>query len=120
MSLRMRTVVIDTPNPTELVDFWAGALDREIVETGHDEFILLRDRGGRDPKMLIQKVDGPHPGGKNRVHFDLYASDPAVEAARLERSGAKVIETFDSAGDMWIWMKDPHGNDFCIVRSSDG
>ena len=119
MALRLRTIVIDATDPTALTRFWAEALGREVVATGHDEFTLLRDPSRRDPKLLIQKVPERPAGHKNRVHIDLYAPDPSAEAARLERAGASVKEKHEERGDMWIWMTDPDGNDFCIVRSDD-
>jgi hypothetical protein len=69
-------------------------------------------------------VDGPGwelcfqevPGAKvsrNRLHFDVVASDAVGEARRLCEIGASVSELFDDHAV----MIDPEGNEFCVYGS---
>ncbi len=50
---------------------------------------------------------------KNRVHLDLSTADAATEVKRLCPLGA----TVQAEREDWITMQDPHGNEFCVMRS---
>src|SRR5690242_3778374 len=52
---------------------------------------------------------------KNRVHFDLQASDVAAEADRLMSLGAKQIRSLAENNNLWISFTDPEGNEFDLV-----
>jgi Glyoxalase-like domain len=61
-------------------------------------------------EICFQKVDPP-PLTKRPLHLDLRADDRASEVLRLVQLGASVAERFATH----TWMRDPEGNDFCIV-----
>jgi hypothetical protein len=50
--------------------------------------VLLVDEDGRQPKLLLQRVDEPK-SGKNRMHFDIETPTVDAEVARLEELGAR-------------------------------
>ena len=52
---------------------------------------------------------------KRSVHLDLTIADRVAEVQRLEDIGATTVSEFVSH----TWMRDPEGNDFCIVDTSD-
>jgi hypothetical protein len=53
----------------------------------------------------------PGPRSKTPVHFDIETVGWLAETERLTSLGATVRERFEDRA----WMRDPEGNDFCIV-----
>ncbi|GAA2641710.1 VOC family protein [Streptomyces vastus] len=51
--------------------------------------------------------------GKNRIHFDVAAPDPASEQGRVEELGGRLLEQYAAGG--FLVMADPEGNEFCII-----
>jgi hypothetical protein len=112
--LRIRQIVIDSQNPERTAEFWSLATGREITSRDH-VYTMLPDPEDDDPLLLIQRVDEPKTT-KNRVHVDLYAVDPELEARRLIKLGAARIEKVESDDAWWLVMADPDGNEFCILQ----
>jgi predicted enzyme related to lactoylglutathione lyase len=55
--------------------------------------------------------------GKNRVHVDLNVRALEDEVERLVALGAvKAHEHVSPRGKAWVVMRDPQGNEFCLVR----
>jgi hypothetical protein len=115
--------VIDCEKPSALARFWAAALDDFDVRPYDDEEVARLATLGytpeTDPSVL---VDGPHleicfqkaglePRSKVPVHFEVESADWVAEVERLVRLGATVKERFEAHA----WMRDPEGNDFCVV-----
>ena len=83
------------------------------------------DRLGTGPRLFFQRVPEPKTA-KNRVHLDLAVSGgrstPIEErrhqvAAAVERVvalGATRLKAYDEAGQHWVVMRDPEGNEFCL------
>jgi hypothetical protein len=120
---RIRQIVFDCEKPSSLAQFWAAVLDDFDVRPYDDEEVARLAALGytpeTDPGVI---VDGPHleicfqkvdlePRSKARVHFDVESADWLGEIERLTGLGATVKERFEAR----IWMRDPEGNDFCVV-----
>lgn len=120
---RLKQIVIDCHQPADLAKFWAAALDDFEVRAYDDAEIQRLAALGftpeTDPAVI---VDGPHieicfqqgdspPVAKQPVHLDLDVDDRAAEVRRLVALGASIQERFDTH----TWMRDPEGNDFCVV-----
>jgi hypothetical protein len=60
-------------------------------------------------------VHALEPGSKTPVHLDLASSEWLAEIDRLMGLGATVREWFERHA----WMRDPEGNDFCIVAAEE-
>ena len=77
------------------------------------------------PRLYFQKVPEPKTA-KNRVHLDLAVGGgpgtPLEEirgqvAAAVERAvaaGATKLREVDEAGEHWVVLQDPEGNEFCL------
>jgi hypothetical protein len=119
----LQQIVVDCHHPASLARFWAAALDDFEVRPYDDAEVARLAALGltpeSDPTVI---VDGPHveicfqevgppPVAKTPVHLDLRADDRAAEVRRLVELGASVRESFDDH----TWMRDPEGNDFCVV-----
>lgn len=99
-----------------------------ITDIMDDPTVLVEPSGsapmasGHKPRLFFQLVldakrreaatalgGGP---GKNRVHLDLSADDPAAEIVRLTELGATVVAEHEH----WTVLADPDGNVFCLSR----
>ena len=78
--VKIKDIIIDCCAPARLGAFWAEVLGRPVAARMGPYVWLARGDG---PGVGFQKVEGPK-AGKNRVHFDITAPDPAAE-----REGAR-------------------------------
>jgi hypothetical protein len=131
---RIKDVVFDSPHPASIARFWAQVLDGYQVAPYDDaELDRLHALGiddiNDDPSVLVEPVPAGEPGRgsaprlffqlvpeakivKNRMHFDITASDSHAEIQRLTALGARVLAVHESL----TTMADPDGNEFCVVR----
>ena len=109
-------LVLDCADLDRMTAFWTAALGYEHTGSAA-QYAVLRDRDGRRPRLLLQRVDEPK-SGKNRMHIDLSAIDIEVEAARLETLGATRVPSghLSELGTEWIQMLDPEGNEVCVCK----
>lgn len=103
-------VVIDALDPERLAAFWAEVLGRPVTARTGPYVWLTREDG---PVIGFQKVDTPPAPGKNRVHLDLAAADPAAEQRRIEALGGRRLHAYADGG--FLVMADPEGNEFCVL-----
>ena len=62
-------LVLDCADLDRMTAFWTAALGYEHTGSAA-QYAVLRDRDGRRPRLLLQRVDEPK-SGKNRMHIDL-------------------------------------------------
>ena len=125
---RLVQIVVDCTTPSSLARFWAAALDGFEVRGYDDAEIDRLARLGLTPETdPVVLVDGPdleicfqkadvEQRTKKPMHFDIRATNWAEETERLIALGATVNERFASH----VWMRDPEGNDFCLVDGNRG
>ncbi|MFJ6615083.1 VOC family protein [Streptomyces sp. NPDC091289] len=107
--VRINALIVDAADPERLAAFWSELLGRPIVgRTG--PYVWLRREHGTG--LGFQRTDEPRRG-KNRMHFDVAAPDPAAERQRVEALGGHRLEGYDDGG--FLVMGDPEGNEFCII-----
>ncbi|HET9654831.1 MAG TPA: VOC family protein, partial [Kineosporiaceae bacterium] len=136
-------VTVDCASPQRLAAFWRDVLDYvddppppgyaswadydranavapEEVEAG----ATIVDPNGIGPRMFFQRVPEPKRV-KNRLHLDIaVATAPPGEqriaqlrqaAAELVRRGATWAAESADPLDFFIVLRDPEGNEFCLV-----
>lgn len=117
-------VAIDCSDLEVTARFWMEALgyvpgvaDIERYKDATEIYYSLIDPTGLRPKIILQRVP-EEKVVKNRIHLDLHVADIEVEATRLMRLGAHRIDetAFHEAGAVWIRLRDPEGNEFCLVE----
>lgn len=116
-------IVFDCAEPAALAPFWAELLEGYSVRaidpadaaislalglSGETPGTIMLD--GPGPSICFQNVDGQRPDN-NRVHFDVKVSDRPAEVERLKLVGA----TVDRVLPTYTVMRDPEGNQFCLV-----
>jgi Glyoxalase-like domain len=143
MAVRLQ-VVFDAADPPRLAAFWgeaigyveedppdgfdsweAWALANQLPREDWDNYASRVDPDGAGPRLFFQRVPEPKTV-KNRVHLDLDVSGgravPLEErrgriASAVERAvaaGATRVKEYDEAGQHWVVMQDPEGNEFCL------
>ena len=119
----LKEIVIDADHPASLARFWAAVLDGYAVRP-YDEGEIARLAAlgftpetdptvmvdGPGPSLCFQIKPGPRPE-RNRVHVDVTAADRDAEIVRLTGLGA----TFVREAEGYTVMRDPEGNNFCLV-----
>jgi Glyoxalase-like domain len=113
----------DPPEGFDSWEAWAEANDLPPEEREH--YASRVDPDGVGPRLFFQRVPEPKTA-KNRVHLDLSVSGgpgtPMEErrekvAAAVERAvaaGATRVKAYDEAGQHWVVLQDPEGNEFCL------
>jgi hypothetical protein len=123
MMAKLKEIVIDCDVPSRVARFWADALDDYQLRP-YDEAEIARLAGlGLTPETdPVVMVDGPslticfHKRGgprhdRNRLHFDIEAIDRVREVARLISLGASFLRETEQ----YTVLRDPEGNQFCVV-----
>jgi predicted enzyme related to lactoylglutathione lyase len=110
-------LVLDCADPDTLARFWSAAIGYTVLG-GAGNYVLLVDKDGQQPKLLLQRVDEPKTG-KNRMHFDIETRTVDDEAFRLEALGARrlQVDAIEEHGNRWVVMADPEGNEFCVCTA---
>ena len=98
-------------DPIELATWWQGLVGGEL-EPDDDGDATLRVPGW--PALDFLRVPDPKTV-KNRLHLDLRATDfDAAVAAALAHGATPAPDVYD--GGRWAVLRDPAGNEFCILR----
>jgi catechol 2,3-dioxygenase-like lactoylglutathione lyase family enzyme len=114
--LHLGTVVINVQDMTRAVEFWSAVLGYVAREQDwNPEFMMLVDPARRRLPVSLQLSDSP-PGEPVRVHLDLYTAEQARHVERLIKLGAQRVEDWPYPADVdFIVMRDPDGNEFCVI-----
>jgi catechol-2,3-dioxygenase len=115
---RMRTVVLDCPNPATLAAFYSGLVGGEVVHADEDWVTLVVD-GWR---LAFQQAEGYQPptwptGERpQQFHLDVTVEDvDAVEPAVLALGATRhEVQPGEADGDTFRVYLDPAGHPFCL------
>jgi hypothetical protein len=137
-------VTFDCSDPDRLSKFWAEVLHYKFQDppAGYltwEDFLKAQgvpeeewnsasaivDPEGIGSRIYFQKLTNPKTS-KNRVHLDVNIVGGRKvpeeerkkrihgEAERLIKFGATKLNTVEEAGEFWVVMTDPEGNEFCL------
>lgn len=114
--LHLATVVVNVQDMNRAVDFWTAALGYVRREQAWDpEFMMLVDPSRQRLPVSLQQTGSP-PKEPVRVHLDLYTSEQARHVDRLVRLGATLVDDWPyPEGADFIVLRDPDGNEFCVI-----
>lgn len=112
---RVDEVVVDCQSPASLAGFWASILGGEPVHRS-EEWSFVDPPGWT--RLAFQRVPETKQG-KNRLHIDVLVEDVAVASDAAEALGADKLGVMQrsSAGAFQV-LRDPEGNERCVVRPS--
>jgi predicted enzyme related to lactoylglutathione lyase len=118
MPSNVDTLTIDCADPRLVASFWAQALAYELREAHDDEAEIVDPSGRGWPLLFLVVPEGKSV--KNRLHLDLRPPRSMdEEVQRLEAAGAAVVRRVDEGGSFWTVMRDPEGNEFCVLRGPE-
>ena len=104
-------LAVDCHDPPELARWWSRLLGG-TVEVDDDGDATLHTPGG----LAIDFLRVPEAkSGKNRLHLDLRSTDLAEATEQAVALGATRADDIDDGG-IWQVLRDPEGNEFCILR----
>jgi catechol 2,3-dioxygenase-like lactoylglutathione lyase family enzyme len=112
-------VTIDCPDPEQLAAWWGDLLGLKVGRRGGPYVELERPRAGvPKPTLVFQRVPEPKVG-KARIHLDIVVADLEAATRRAVALGASIAEDLASE-DPWLVMRDPEGNEFCLIPTPAG
>lgn len=114
--LHLATVVVNVRDMQRGVRFWEAVLGYQRREPTWDpEFMMLVDPDGKGCPVSLQLTDS-HPKEPVRVHLDLYTAEQDRHVERLVALGATRVEDWPYPDDCdFIVLRDPDGNEFCVI-----
>ena len=108
--LGVAALVIDCADPSRLAEWWSRLIGGD-VEVDADGDARLRTPFGVPIDFL--KVP-ERKVVKNRLHIDLRAVDLALATEQALRMGAVLADDV-YLGESWRVLRDPEGNEFCLL-----
>jgi hypothetical protein len=115
MPSRLLALTFDAHDPARLAAFWAGVLERVVVDDLRGALLPRSDTqvGLRFVPARTEKV------GLNRVHLHLTSTSPADQqhtvAAALQL-GARHLDVGQLPEEGHVVLADPEGNEFCVIE----
>jgi catechol 2,3-dioxygenase-like lactoylglutathione lyase family enzyme len=121
---RLRSVVLDCPDPRALARFYAGILGGEPQDADPD-WVVLQVPGG--PRLAFQSAPDLRPPewprsdrNAQQFHIDLDAGSTWEEVDEAEKRvlalGARVLDAEDYETKDFRVYADPAGHPFCLCR----
>jgi Glyoxalase-like domain len=120
------TIGYQEEGPLEGFDSWEAWADaNDLPREERDNYASRVDPDGVGPRLFFQRVPEPKTA-KNRVHLDLSVSggpgtpmekrrgNVAAAVERAVAAGATRVKAYDEAGQHWVVLQDPEGNEFCL------
>ncbi len=134
--MRIDAIVFDCRDAAPLARFWAAALGwtvapydevelsrlaaNGITDPEEDPTVMVEPPGGEDLPMLFFTEVPESKVAKNRLHLDVVAEeDLEAEVERLETLGASIHNWAEGDSGIWCVMRDPEGNEFCVMPPDD-
>jgi len=118
MATILDCITLGCADPRRLVAFWAATL-RYVIREEKDDWVVVQPVEGGRPVLGFQRVPEPKTG-MNRVHLDIRVSGAVTleeEKARLVDLGAHAVRLIaEEPGNIHWIMRDPEGNEFCLVE----
>ena len=113
---RLGWLQVDCTDPEPLAAFWAALLGTTVRGRLGDppQYVILEPQPGTGVRLAFQRVPDPTPG-KNRLHLDLAVTDLEAATAQAVDLGATVQGEVAEHGYAWRVLRDPAGNEFCLV-----
>jgi len=115
MHLEWEQVAVDSHDPAALGQWWADALGWVVVNDDPEEF-EIRPTAERMPGLLFVRVP-ESKSVKNRLHLDFRPDDRDAAVARLVELGAARADVGQGDQSSWIVLRDPEGNEFCVLQA---
>ncbi|MFI9406805.1 VOC family protein [Nocardia sp. NPDC052316] len=114
---RLRSVVLDCPEPRKLAEFYIGLLGLELTGDEDDSWVVTVDNEGR--RIVFQRAPEykpprfPDPEASQQIHFDVLVDDIETAEPKALALGAELVQPNDN--DQFRVYADPVGHIFCLM-----
>ncbi|MDQ3619755.1 MAG: hypothetical protein M3391_06440 [Actinomycetota bacterium] len=118
--MRFRAITLDARDDelegTER--FWVEGFGYRRVRASGPFAVLCHDQP-EWPEIILQRVTEPK-STKSPVHIDIESPEVDADAALLKDLGAEELRDVSERGRRWLVLRDPAGNEFCLVTPRTG
>ena len=114
---RLRSVVLDCPDPFALADFYRQVIGGSVLPDSDDTWVVLVDSDGR--RIAFQKSPEyqsptfPDPKGSQQFHLDVLVEDVEEAEPKVLALGATLVQK--DTDDQFRVYRDPVGHTFCLI-----
>jgi catechol 2,3-dioxygenase-like lactoylglutathione lyase family enzyme len=115
VALRLDAVVFDVSDAAAAATFWAGLLDRDVVD---EDGAALVPGDGRQVGLRFVSCQQVRLG-RPRVHLHLTSSsvvDQQRTVAKALRLGGRHLDVGQSATESFVVLADPAGGELCVIE----
>ena len=106
----LAALVVDCSDPPALAAWWGRLLGRAVTVDSDGDASLVTESG-----LVVDFLRVPEPKRvKNRIHIDLRTTDVAAATGQVIALGATRADDV-SEGGSWQVLRDPEGNEFCLL-----
>lgn len=109
------SVTIDCRDPAGLAQFWASLLGLDI-KPRRGRYVALQRPPAGAPELVFQPVPEPKEQ-KARIHLDIGVDNLQESTQRVLELGGSTAPEIQSTDDPFQVMRDPEGNEFCLIPS---
>ena len=111
----LAALVIDCSDPPALAGWWGRLLGRAVTVDSDGDASLVTESG-----LVIDFLKVPEAKRvKNRLHLDIRTSDLAAATEQALALGASPADDVYDGGS-WTVLRDPEGNEFCLLAPRAG
>jgi predicted enzyme related to lactoylglutathione lyase len=120
ISITLRSIVFDCPDPSALAGFYANLLDGR-VDSSDPEWCEVHSDDSR-LKLAFQRADPYVPpewpnGSPQQLHLDLTVSDLDAACRHAASIGAVAMgDRVEEPGSVFVVHADPVGHPFCLCQ----
>jgi catechol 2,3-dioxygenase-like lactoylglutathione lyase family enzyme len=113
VGIRIGSTVINCADIETMTEFWTRALDlTPSSRQPDDDFRVLR---GERVNLSLQLADTP-VRARDQMHLDLYSDDREAQVERLVGLGAEIVREHIGDDEVYVVLRDPEGNEFCVCE----
>jgi hypothetical protein len=118
-AIRLRSVVLDCPDPLALASFYADLLDGRLEMSDPQWCEVHTDSNVKLAFQLAKPYSPPEwpNGAPQQLHLDLTVSDLHSACLRAVSLGAVALsDPVDEPGCTYVVHADPAGHPFCLCQ----
>lgn len=111
----LAALVVDCSDPPALAGWWGRLLGRAVSVDSDGDASMVTESG-----LVIDFLRVPEAKSvKNRLHIDLRTTDLAAATEQAIALGASRADDVHEGGS-WQVLRDPEGNEFCLLAPAAG
>jgi hypothetical protein len=118
---RLWALCFDAHDPLALATFWAGVLQRDLLEDPYGGPTVLPPDDGTSFRLSFLPSDAEKVL-QNRMHFDLTSTSLAEQQSTVDRAlklGGRHVDVGQLPEEEHVVLGDQDGNEFCVIEAGN-